>query len=45
MDKHCYIERNTKNIVEEQLLQINLINFLYSSIRENSNFMFNTCHR
>jgi phosphatidylserine decarboxylase len=41
MDKHCYIERHTKTIVEEQLFADKFINFLYSSIRENSNFMFN----
>lgn len=41
MGRHCYFERKNKKILEEKLIADRFINFLYSRVRERSNFVFN----
>ncbi|MGC8925710.1 MAG: phosphatidylserine decarboxylase [Calditerrivibrio sp.] len=39
--QHCYIERSTGKIIPEEFIGDKFIRFLYSKVRENSQFMFN----
>ncbi|ADR19527.1 phosphatidylserine decarboxylase [Calditerrivibrio nitroreducens] len=39
--QHCYIERSTGKVMSEEFIGDRFIRFLYSKVRENSQFMFN----
>lgn len=41
MEKHCYLDRMHKKVIEERLIGDRLINFLYSKVRESSSAIFN----
>lgn len=41
MQKHYYVDRKTGSSVEEQLVGDRTIRYLYSTVRENANFIFN----